>query len=298
MNHGDMTQATPRGPAKQAKPAAKKASGKAAKKTATPMAKKTKRAPVVRAVATTPKSSKPRKAPWQRLSEQRAAAAPEVPPVGVAELHQIIPVLRAKTATWQAPLMDEMAALNASPYRILIGTLISLRTKDTTTAVVAPRLFALADTPEAMVKLPAELIAKTIYPAGFYRNKAETILAISRILIDQHGGQVPDELDTLLALPGVGRKTANLVLILGFKKPGICVDTHVHRISNRWGFVATATPDETEFALRDKLPRAYWLEYNELLVSFGQNLCHPTSPHCSTCPIQRFCPRIGVTHSR
>lgn len=239
-----------------------------------------------------------RRAPWRRLQEHRAAASPEVPPVDVATMHQILPVLRDQVPHWETPLIDAMASANASPFRILIATLISLRTRDTVTAVVAPRLFALADTPQAMLELPVETIAQAIFPAGFYRNKAQSILAICQKLIEDHKGRVPERLDDLLKLPGVGRKTANLVVILGFHQPGICVDTHVHRISNRWGFVTTATPDDTELALRAKLPQEYWLTYNELLVSFGQNLCHPTSPWCSACPIAAVCPRIGVTHSR
>lgn len=260
--------------------------------------KGTKTKPTRKAPEPGSKSLRRRKAPWQRLDEQRTPASPGVPPVNVATLHRILPVLRAQLSQWQTPLIDAMAAAQASPFRILIATLISLRTKDTVTAVVAPRLFALADTPEAVLQLPAETIAQAIFPAGFYRNKAQSILAICRLLVKDHGGEVPNDLDELLKLPGVGRKTANLVVIQGFKQPGICVDTHVHRISNRWGFVATATPDETELQLRARLPREYWLEFNELLVSFGQNLCHPTSPRCSACPIQSACPRIGVTHSR
>jgi endonuclease-3 len=149
-----------------------------------------------------------------------------------------------------------------------------------------------------MVQHSAEELEQVIYPVGFYRNKAKSILAISQQLIDEHHGQVPDDLDTLLALPGVGRKTANLVVTAGFGKPGICVDIHVHRISNRWGYIDTKTPEKTEFALREKLPQEYWLEYNGLLVSMGQNLCTPTSPWCSKCPLTQFCERVGVTRSR
>ncbi|MCB0175396.1 MAG: endonuclease III, partial [Anaerolineae bacterium] len=180
----------------------------------------------------------------------------------------------------------------------LIATILSLRTKDTLTAVVAPRLFAVADNPHDMIAHSAEKIAEVIYPVGFYRNKAKSILDISHQLIDEYDGQVPDDLDELLKLPGVGRKTANLVLTAGFNKLGICVDIHVHRISNRWGYVQTKTPEKTEFALREKLPQEYWIEYNGLLVSMGQNLCTPTSPWCSKCPVFTFCERVGVTRSR
>jgi endonuclease-3 len=149
-----------------------------------------------------------------------------------------------------------------------------------------------------MVRLAPEAIEKAIYPVGFYRNKARSILAISQKLIDEYGDQVPDDLDELLKLPGVGRKTANLVVTVGFNKPGICVDIHVHRISNRWGYIQSNSPEETEMKLRAKLPPEYWIEYNGLLVSMGQNLCTPTSPWCSRCPVIQFCDRVGVTRSR
>jgi endonuclease III len=149
-----------------------------------------------------------------------------------------------------------------------------------------------------MLKLSAKKIEKLIYPVGFYKTKAKNILDICRTLIGQYGGEVPDEIDELLKLKGVGRKTANLVVTLGYKKPGICVDTHVHRISNRWGYVKTKTPAKTEDALRAKLPKQYWIEYNDLLVSFGQHLCRPISPLCSACPVKKYCRQIGVTLRR
>lgn len=210
----------------------------------------------------------------------------------------MIALLREAMPSFEQPLIDAMGAEGQSPFRILISTLLSLRTRDTLTAVVSPRLFAVADTPEAMLELPEEQIAQLIYPVGFYRTKARTIRQICERLLDEHGGAVPSDLDTLLALPGVGRKTANLVVTAGFGLPGICVDTHVHRITNRWGYVQTKTPEETEFALRARLPREYWLEINGLLVTLGQNICHPTSPRCSACPVAAYCERIGVTRSR
>lgn len=210
----------------------------------------------------------------------------------------MIPRLRAAMAEWRTPLVDAMAATGSDPFRILIATIISLRTKDDVTAVVAPRLFALADTPRAMLQLRPEQIEAAIYPAGFYRTKARTILEVSRLLLDEYGGRVPDEIAELLTLPGVGRKTANLVVTAGYGKPGICVDTHVHRITNRWGYVNTKTPEQTEMALREKLPPEHWLEINGLLVSLGQNICHPTSPRCSICPVAAECRRVGVTRSR
>jgi endonuclease-3 len=181
---------------------------------------------------------------------------------------------------------------------VLISCILSLRTQDTTTGPASERLFAIADTPAKMRDLTEETIEKAIYPVGFYRNKARQIIEICRVLGDRYDGIVPDEIDELLKLKGVGRKTANLVVTLGFGKPGICVDTHVHRICNRLGYVATRTPDETEFALREKLPSEYWLQINDLLVTYGQHLCRPISPHCSICRLYRYCERRGVDRFR
>ena len=181
---------------------------------------------------------------------------------------------------------------------MLVACLLSLRTQDTTTGPAAARLFALAATPKAMLTLSTRQIERAIYPVGFYRTKARVILRLCRDLIARFDGRVPDRLDDLLTLHGVGRKTANLVVTMGFDKPGICVDTHVHRISNRLGYVRTRTPDETEMALRAKLPRRYWIGYNDLLVTFGQNVCAPVSPKCSRCPVGGLCPRVGVRTAR
>jgi len=184
------------------------------------------------------------------------------------------------------------------PFRVLVATIISLRTKDEVTDVAAPRLLAVAPTPEAMARLPPARIARLIYPAGFYRTKALTLRAIARTLMRDHGGRVPDTLEGLLAFKGVGRKTANLVLTMGWGKPGICVDTHVHRISNRLGFVRTRTPDDTEQVLRRRLPSRWWIPINDVLVAFGRTHCGPLSPRCSTCPVGTVCAREGVTRSR
>jgi endonuclease-3 len=213
-------------------------------------------------------------------------------------IHHVMHTLREAAPAWSAPVVTEMAALSRDPYLVLIACLLSLRTKDETTGPAARRLFALADTPEKMLTLPLAQIERAIYPVGFYKTKAHTIHEISRVLIEKYGGQVPDEIDELLTLKGVGRKTANLVITQGFQKPGICVDTHVHRISNRWGYVQTKTPEETEMALRAKLPQQYWIEINDLLVALGQTICHPTSPKCSLCPITHFCAKVGVVRSR
>jgi endonuclease-3 len=185
-----------------------------------------------------------------------------------------------------------------SPFRLLVACVISLRTKDEVTAESSQRLFSIAPNPDKLAELDVEIIAKAIYPAGFYNTKARQLKDIGRILRDEYGGEVPPDESPLLALPGVGRKTANLVLGLGFGIPAICVDTHVHRISNRLGLVITKTPEQTERALDEVLPRDLWVPINDLLVTFGQNRCHPTSPRCTECPLEDLCPRVGVTRFR
>ncbi len=221
-----------------------------------------------------------------------------IAPVSTKTIGSLLRVLRKHAPGWNAPVLTLMAAEKGDPFLTLIGCILSLRTKDETTAIAAPRLFARADTPAAMLELPPEEIATLIYPVGFYRTKAQVVRGICRDLIEKFGGQVPDSIDDLITLKGVGRKTANLVVTEAFGKPGICVDTHVHRISNRWGLVKAPTPDKTEVGLRAVLPRRYWIEYNSLLVAFGQTLCQPVSPLCSRCPIAHRCPKIDVSHSR
>ena len=210
------------------------------------------------------------------------------------EIHQAIRILRREVPKWQTPIVTVVAQSSESPFHVLISCILSLRTQDATTAQASRRLFALAGTPAEMRRLSTRKIERTIYPVGFYRTKAKTIREICRTLIENYAGRVPDEIDELLKLKGVGRKTANLVVTLGYRKPGICVDTHVHRISNRWGYVRTKNPKETEFALRQRLPKRYWIEYNDLLVSFGQHLCRPISPMCSQCPVEKYCDKVGV----
>jgi endonuclease-3 len=212
-------------------------------------------------------------------------------------IDEAVRILAHEMPNLPQPLIDGMAR-DRTPFRVLIATILSLRTKDTLTATITPQLFAAADTPAAMLALGEEQIAQLIYPVGFYRNKARDIVRICQILIDRYQGEVPHTLDELLALPGVGRKTANLVLTAGFGLPGICVDIHVHRICNRWGYVATKLPDATELVLREILPHQYWIGFNALLVTLGQNICHPTSPRCSNCPVAHLCARIGVIRSR
>ena len=214
-------------------------------------------------------------------------------------LGRVIARLRRASRGWNTTaLMAVSEATSRDPFRILIGCLLSLRTKDETTGPAAARLFALAATPAGILALSTAEIERAIYPVGFYRTKARVLHRVCRDLLERFDGQVPADLDTLLTLHGVGRKTANLVVTFGFGLPGICVDTHVHRITNRLGFVRTKTPAETETALRRRLPRRHWIALNDLLVSFGQNLCHPTSPRCSVCPVVGSCARVGVRRSR
>jgi endonuclease-3 len=214
------------------------------------------------------------------------------------QINNIIKILRKELAVGSMPIVSHLAADQRDPFVILISTLLSLRTKDEVTAVATERLFALAATPQEMLQLPLEKIAQTIYPVGFYRIKARTIHQACRELINRFNSQVPDNLDDLLSIKGVGRKTANLVISLAYGKDAICVDTHVHRISNRLGYVRTKTPEETEFALRAKLPRRHWIIYNTIMVAFGRKTCKPVSPLCSHCPVFKYCDRIGITVSR
>lgn len=214
------------------------------------------------------------------------------------QIHEAMEILTDAVRNWQTPAVTIVSQREGDPFKVLISCILSLRTQDRTTGPASTRLFALADTPEKMVELLPDEIEQAIYPVGFYHTKSVTILNICRTLLDNYQGKVPDDLDELLKLKGVGRKTANLVITLGFGKEGICVDTHVHRICNRWGYVVTKTPEETEFALRKKLPRRYWLTVNDLLVTFGQNLCTPVSPKCSSCPLAKMCDRLGVVKSR
>ncbi len=196
------------------------------------------------------------------------------------------------------PSVSEVARENSDPFRVLVATMISLRTKDEVTRKASDALLSAAPGPEALAALSALRIEKLIYPAGFYHTKAKSLRAAAQLLLEKYAGKVPSDMDQLLELPGVGRKTANLVRNLGFGLPGICVDTHVHRISNRMGWVCTRMPAQTEQALMEILPRRYWISINELLVRFGQSVCTPVSPRCSGCPVSQWCARMGVERSR
>lgn len=207
-------------------------------------------------------------------------------------------VLREHLAVHDPPSVTREAQSSRDPFRVLVTTVISLRTKDEVTSAASARLFALADTPEGIAALDERAIAGAIRPANFYPTKARRIRDMSARLVEEFQGKVPRELPVLLTFKGVGRKTANLVLTEGFDLPGVCVDTHVHRISNRLGMVRTRNPDDTEFALRRSLPREYWKPINTFLVSYGQRVCRPQSPFCSRCPLSPVCKRVGVTRSR
>ena len=206
------------------------------------------------------------------------------------DIDKIMKELLKVTKRMPMPVVTEIKLVtNRDAYKILISTILSLRTKDSTTRDASMRLFEKAGNPKDMLKLSEEEIAKLIYPVGFYRVKAKNILEVSQTIIDDYNGKVPDEIDELLKLRGVGRKVANLVVTEAFDKYGICVDTHVHRISNRFGYVSTKKPEQTEFALRKKLPKKYWRVYNDTLVIYGQNLCKPINPLCNQCSVSKYC---------
>ncbi len=214
------------------------------------------------------------------------------------DIHQAVRILRQEVPKWKTPAVTVVAETDRTPFAVLISCILSLRTKDETTASAFKRLKQRARTPKGILKIPEDELAQIIYPVGFYRNKAKQIHSMCRDIIDRYGGKTPNTIEELLTLNGVGRKTANLVITLGFGLPGICVDIHVHRITNRWGYIKTTKPDDSEFALRKKLPAEYWIEINDLLVTFGQNLCTPISPHCSKCKIKPYCKQAGVNKHR
>lgn len=217
----------------------------------------------------------------------------------IPTLNKALAILRKEIPKWKVPAVGAVAdrAIDR-PFETLVSTILSLRTKDAVTEAASHRLLSRAPTPQILASLPIAEIERLIFPVGFYRTKAKHLVEMSRILLKDYGGRVPRSMEELLKLPGVGRKTANLVITVGFGDYGICVDTHVHRISNLWGLVQTRTPNETEFALRKILPRRHWKTYNDILVTFGQNLCVPVSPWCSRCPVAKYCRRIGLKRSR
>lgn len=214
------------------------------------------------------------------------------------EFSKAWPTLKKQVASLPLPWLENHAARDRDPFKVLISCILSLRTQDRTTGAASERLFKLAPSPEALSRLSLKTIEKAVYPVGFYRVKAVTVREMSRELISKHGSKVPDTIEGLLTLRGVGRKTANLVLTRGYDKYGICVDTHVHRITNRWVLVTTKDPDHTEHALREILPKRYWKDLNGILVAFGQGICRPVSPLCSSCSIASLCLKRGVSLHR
>jgi endonuclease-3 len=209
-------------------------------------------------------------------------------------IENVLNILKEKYGEWEPPIVTEIADRTGDSFQILISTVLSARTKDAVTRKASRKLFEKASIPRELMRLSPKEIEKLIYPVGFFHTKAKRLPEIARILIDEYDGKVPDSLDELLKLPGVGRKTANLVVTVGFGKPGICVDTHVHRISNRLGYVKTKNPTETEFALREKLPSRWWIIYNDLLVTLGQNICFPRNPDCEGCPLNELCEKVNM----
>jgi len=205
-------------------------------------------------------------------------------------IDSILQILSTFTKTLHTPIIDLVAIQTSDPFKILVGTLLSARTKDETTSKVLQKLFAHINTPRDLANLSVPQIQNLIYPIGFYHTKARHLKDLANILIERYNSKVPDTMDELLTLPGVGRKTANLVLILAFDTPAMCVDTHVHRISNRLGLINTRTPAESEIALRKTLDIKHWKTYNSILVAFGQTVCRPISPKCQICPIRHLCP--------
>jgi endonuclease-3 len=246
------------------------------------------------------KSAIPRvkKTPVVQKPPVRPRDASRPAPVDNEALPAIMRRLRREAAKQLAPIVTLIAVTTRKPWNVLSSCILSLRTQDQVTAKAAARMFERWPTIEAMARADVKEVEKTIFPVGFYRTKAPQLIEMARRILDEWNGRVPDEIDELLKLKGVGRKTANLVVVAGYDKPGICVDTHVHRITNIWGYVKTKTPEQTEVALREKLPKRYWMEINDLLVSFGQTICRPQSPRCSECPIEEWCPKIGVGRQR
>lgn len=216
-----------------------------------------------------------------------------------ADIHKVYDILDDVYQNMEEPSVTKISKqTKRDPFKVLVSCLISLRTKDEVTLEASIRLFDVADNPADMLKLDNETIEKLIYPAGFYRNKAKTIKNICEVLISQYDSVVPDEIDELIKLKGVGRKTANLVVVEGYDRPAICVDTHVHRIFNRLGYVKTKNPDKTEMELRKHLPEKYWIRINEILVAYGREVCKPVSPYCSACRLSDLCDKVDVGRRR
>ncbi len=204
------------------------------------------------------------------------------------EVAKVIDIVEREVRKFREPIVTRISR-RRDPYQVLVSCILSLRTRDETTSEASRRLFGVARRPEEMIRLSEKEIEKLIYPVGFYKTKAKNIKKISKILIEKYGSKVPSELDELMKLPGVGRKTANIVVVFGYDKTGLPIDTHCHRIPNRLGWVKTKMPEQTEFALRKLIPKTHWKKFNDIFVTFGQNICKPIRPLCERCPITKYC---------
>ena len=213
-------------------------------------------------------------------------------------MRAILETLKKHRDSFVTPALTEIGNLTKDPFQVLISCILSLRTKDVVTATASKRLYAVAHTPQAIAALSVRALEKLIYPVGFYKRKAKQIKAIACVIHTQYHNRVPNTMDELLTFNGVGRKTANIVLVHGFHKEGLPIDTHCFRIPQRWGWITAKTPEEAEAKLRSSLPKRYWGDFNNLVVQFGQNICTPVSPYCSRCPVERYCHKVGVTRQR
>ncbi len=214
------------------------------------------------------------------------------------DIGAVVRILKKEVTKWNVPVAELIEIQTNDPEKVLMATILSARTKDETTAKVCVKLFAKVNKVADLKKLSVEEIAELIYPVGFYKTKAKHLKQLPEVLQEKFNGVLPETVEELCELPGVGRKTANLVVAVGFRKPGMCVDVHCHRIFNRFGYIKTRNPYETEMTLRKKLPPIYWQEINMMLVALGQNICRPISPFCSKCPVKKYCKKIGVEKSR
>ncbi len=214
------------------------------------------------------------------------------------DIDAIYSILKKHVKNYKTPVVDFINIQTRDPFKVLVSTILSARTNDSTTGAVCERLFKKVTSLDDLGKMSQKELAKLIFPVGFYNTKAKHLKELPHIIKNSFHNKIPESIDALIKLPGVGRKTANLVVSVAFNKPGICVDTHVHKIFNRLGYIKTKTPLETEMTLRKKLPQKYWIPINSMLVSFGQYLCRPISPHCSICPIEEYCNKVGVNNSR
>src|SRR3989338_10178497 len=216
----------------------------------------------------------------------------------IVDIDAIYKILIKEVANYNVPVVDLIQIQTNDPAKVLLATILSARTKDQTTVQACKKLFAKIKKIDDLEKLSIKEIEQLIYPVGFYHTKAKHLKELPMVLREEFAGKIPETVEELIKLPGVGRKTANLVVAVGFQKPAVCIDVHVNRITNRLGYIKTKNPFETEMALRKKLPAKYWTRVNKILVAFGQNTCLPVSPYCSRCPVRKYCVRIGVKRSR